>query len=296
MTFQNSYGSLGTNGGIIKVNTNQVNSPTAIYYVRERTYITAEAVTQAINDIDLTLDYWSEGTTNLGSTNPIQFSPNDHKNYKANLKGKPYFTSRHLRLSTTVGAPDTLYWQEHPSTDVTQYRIYRMVRPAGGTTGPEQLIATVNRGTTTYVDYDYVISNMFYYQVYYDVRAFYLPNGTTSDPNFVSTFSQIAPSIADGKNLFVSAFQENPTEYSISNYPNPFNPTTTVNYQLPQNGFVTIKVFDVLGKEVATLVNENKSAGYYNANFDASKLTSGVYIYTITANNFMLSKKMLLVK
>ena len=117
-----------------------------------------------------------------------------------------------------------------------------------------------------------------------------------SDPDFVAVCAEIAPSMLNGPIRNTSMASEIPTEYSISNYPNPFNPTTTVNYQLPQNGFVTIKVFDVLGKEVATLVNENKSAGYYNANFDASKLTSGVYIYTITANNFTLSKKMLLVK
>jgi hypothetical protein len=88
-----------------------------------------------------------------------------------------------------------------------------------------------------------------------------------------------------------------PQEYELNqNYPNPFNPTTTINYQLPENGFVTIKVYDMLGKEVSTLVNENKSAGYYKVNFGASKLTSGVYVYIINANNFVQSKKMLLMK
>ena len=137
---------------------------------------------------------------------------------------------------------------------------------------------------------------MFYYQLYYDVRAYYQPNGSTSDPDFISTFGQIAPSYNDGQKATAFAAQEVPTEYSISNYPNPFNPTTTINYQLPENGFVTIKVYDVLGKEIATLVNENKSGGYYNINFDASKLTSGVYIYTINVNGFTQSKKMLLMK
>ncbi|MBM4172709.1 MAG: T9SS type A sorting domain-containing protein [Ignavibacteria bacterium] len=86
-----------------------------------------------------------------------------------------------------------------------------------------------------------------------------------------------------------------------SNYPNPFgktipsrNPTTTINYQLPEDGHVTIKVYDLLGREVATLVNENKQAGYHKIDFDASRLTSGIYIYTINANNFAQSKKMIL--
>ncbi|MBI5729849.1 MAG: T9SS type A sorting domain-containing protein [Ignavibacteriales bacterium] len=88
-----------------------------------------------------------------------------------------------------------------------------------------------------------------------------------------------------------------PDKYGLyQNFPNPFNPTTTINYQLPNDGFVTIKVYDMLSKEVAVLVNENKSAGYYKIDFNASKLTSGVYIYTITANNFIQSKKMLLMK
>ncbi len=100
------------------------------------------------------------------------------------------------------------------------------------------------------------------------------------------------------KDDFQSMLSEQlPTDYALrQNNPNPFNPTTTINYQLPENGFVTIKVYDLLGKEVATLVNENKSAGYYKVNFDASKLTSGVYIYTINAGKYTQSKKMLLTK
>ena len=87
------------------------------------------------------------------------------------------------------------------------------------------------------------------------------------------------------------------TDYKLAqNYPNPFNPTTTINYQLPQNGYVTLKVYDILGKEVATLVNEQKNQGRYSVNFDASKLASGVYIYRIQVNDYVSSRKMLLVK
>jgi hypothetical protein len=87
------------------------------------------------------------------------------------------------------------------------------------------------------------------------------------------------------------------TEYGISqNYPNPFNPATTINYQLPSNSMVTIKVYDILGNEIKTLVNEYKQAGRYNVSFDASKLSSGVYIYRITAGDYSSAKKMTLVK
>ena len=94
----------------------------------------------------------------------------------------------------------------------------------------------------------------------------------------------------------VSTNVEVPSEYKLENYPNPFNPTTTISYQLPEAGMVTLKIYDMLGKEVATLVNEVKQAGYYSTTFDAGKLASGIYISTIQTNNFTQSKKMLLVK
>lgn len=90
---------------------------------------------------------------------------------------------------------------------------------------------------------------------------------------------------------------ELPSAYYLSqNYPNPYNPATTINYQLPQNGFVTLKIYDILGKEVATLVNEQKTQGRYSINFDASRLASGVYIYQLRVNDYVSSKKMLLLK
>lgn len=82
----------------------------------------------------------------------------------------------------------------------------------------------------------------------------------------------------------------------LQNFPNPFNPSTQITFSLPERSNVVLKIFDILGKEVATLVNEQKSAGTYNVNFDASKLSSGVYIYTLQAGNFMESYKMLLMK
>jgi hypothetical protein len=88
-----------------------------------------------------------------------------------------------------------------------------------------------------------------------------------------------------------------PSTYALSqNYPNPFNPSTTINFDLPTDGNVSLKLYDMSGKEVATLVNEVRSAGYYSVNFNASQLTSGVYFYTISADNFTATKKMLLVK
>ncbi len=84
--------------------------------------------------------------------------------------------------------------------------------------------------------------------------------------------------------------------YLAQNYPNPFNPTTTIQYSIPQRSNVTLKVYDVLGSEIATLVNEEKERGVYTVNFNASNMASGMYIYRITAGSFVETKKMILLR
>lgn len=108
----------------------------------------------------------------------------------------------------------------------------------------------------------------------YQVEAVALPNSTTGVEN-----------------------ADLPTDFNLNqNYPNPFNPTTTISYSLPTNGFVTLKVYDILGKEVAMLINEEKQAGSYTTNFDASNLASGTYIYRLSAGSSVQIKKMTLIK
>jgi hypothetical protein len=90
---------------------------------------------------------------------------------------------------------------------------------------------------------------------------------------------------------------EIPKVYSLDqNYPNPFNPTTTIKFGLPHDGFVTLKIYDVLGNEVYTVDNSYRKAGYYEARFDASNWASGVYFYKLETEGFTSAKKMLLVK
>ncbi len=88
-----------------------------------------------------------------------------------------------------------------------------------------------------------------------------------------------------------------PSQYELTqNYPNPFNPSTNINFTIPNNEFVTLKVYNILGSEVATLVNENLSAGSYRFNFDAADLASGIYLYELKAGTFKEIKKMNLLK
>ena len=91
-----------------------------------------------------------------------------------------------------------------------------------------------------------------------------------------------------------------PTSYALGqNYPNPFNPTTTIKYDIPAEGsqhVVTLKVYDIIGREVATLVNETKDAGSYQVTFNANKLASGVYFYRLQSGNYSSVKKLVLLR
>jgi beta-glucanase (GH16 family) len=120
------------------------------------------------------------------------------------------------------------------------------------------------------------------------------PDSTTVFPqkmyvDYIRVYQDMPSSVEEGRVL--------PEEYNLfQNYPNPFNPTTTIKYQLPEAGNVRIKVFDTLGKQVATLVNEEKSAGNYAVDFNAGDLSSGMYFYTLSTENSYRVKKMLLLK
>lgn len=113
---------------------------------------------------------------------------------------------------------------------------------------------------------------------------------------------QVAEALLSSKSIAVDkisnlSIHTIPKGYGISqNYPNPFNPNTSIDYQLPKDGLVVIKIYDILGNEIKTLINENKPAGSYTVIFNASKLSSGVYIYRIAAGDFTASKKMTLIK
>ena len=100
----------------------------------------------------------------------------------------------------------------------------------------------------------------------------------------------------DPVNISEELFSPNPRYLLSNNYPNPFNPATTIRYELPERGFVTLKVFDVLGNEVATLVNQEKPAGSYQVEWNAFNLPSGIYFYRMRAGNFTDTKKLILLK
>ncbi len=117
-------------------------------------------------------------------------------------------------------------------------------------------------------------------------------NDPNSDPIMVPVIVKI------GNVTGLDNITENlPTEYGLKqNYPNPFNPSTTISYQLPKTSNVKLTIYDILGKKIKTIVDEKQAAGNYNVFFNAGKLPSGIYIYTINADEFFSSKKFILLK
>ena len=135
---------------------------------------------------------------------------------------------------------------------------------------------------------------------------FISPSGSSvtvvaSDPNAPDNGTISAESVTwyygNGTPSDVEQLDELANSFSLAqNYPNPFNPVTNIQYSIPQASYVTLKVYDVLGNEIATLVNEKLSAGVYNSRFDGAALSSGIYFYTLKADNFADTKKLILVK
>jgi hypothetical protein len=102
----------------------------------------------------------------------------------------------------------------------------------------------------------------------------------------------------NGGLTFVSYNPEiTPDKYSLSqNYPNPFNPVTNIKFEIPRSGFVSIIVYDLLGREISTLVNQQMQPGGYSIDWDASNYPSGAYFYKIESGNYSESKRMVLIK
>ncbi len=118
------------------------------------------------------------------------------------------------------------------------------------------------------------------------------PDGFKVDffSNRIFAYYSIANNVEENKSPFPGGY------YLYQNYPNPFNSSSIIKYSIPKTSQVTLKIFNILGKEIATLVNEEKPAGSYTVNFDGSNLPTGVYIYRITTGNYSAAKKLILLK
>ena len=200
----------------------------------------------------------------------------------------PQFTAS-ITMSGSWGQNPTLSFSANQS-DIDYYILKKEYNFGSGWGTPQY----VNPASNPYTDYNVLRSKTGDLSARYSVQAIDENSYASAYSSYVSTLGQ-----SQWKN---KGKEENPAdikEYSLlMNYPNPFNPSTTISYQIPSNNFVTLKVYDVLGNEVSTLVNEWQEQGSYNAQFttNGKQLSSGMYFYTLTAGKFTDTKKFILMK
>ncbi len=179
--------------------------------------------------------------------------------------------------TSVTGADVVLNWATYSEINNAGFEIERTVLPTNTWSRIGQVKG--NGSVNTFSKYSYVDRNLQSGIYHYRLKQI--------DFNGNFEYFQLPEAVTIGV----------PDKYFVDqNYPNPFNPHTTIAYGIPQAGNVVLKIFDMAGREVKTLVNEYKDAGYYVARFDGSSLSSGTYIYRIESGNFVSAKKMVLLK
>ncbi|MBU2491712.1 MAG: T9SS type A sorting domain-containing protein [Bacteroidetes bacterium] len=288
--FQNSYG-----GGSITVEGESKSSPTDVIYVKRDYSKNASAQNYISNGIQYTFTEWKDDLNRTYTGPSYTFFPDGHRTYTAYFAvDKPVFTTadRGLTCPSAVGQPITLVWNDHENSSVS-YKIYRIVKH-NGVTGPETLVGTKPHGTTTFTDREYAKTSTYEDLIKYDVRAYYSPNGSYSDPNWISVIGEVLFKQSTNNEIVNS-------DYSLSNYPNPFNPSTNLEFNLPEAANVRLTIYNVLGEQVKEIANSYIPAGSYSAvwngdNKYGDKVNSGIYFSVLETNKKRIVQKMILSK
>jgi hypothetical protein len=189
--------------------------------------------------------------------------------------------------ATSFGGSVTLQWST--ATETNNYGFY--VQRATSQTGPFATISPLIPGAGTSLQehsYSYSNNNISDGTYYYRIGS----QNTTGVIEYSTPIKFVVGGVEEVKSTTTL-----PRVFALSqNYPNPFNPTTTIAYQLPKESFVKVTLYDALGQQIRTLVNESEQAGFKSVSFDGSNLASGVYFYRINAGSFNDVKKMILLK
>ncbi|MDD5362106.1 MAG: T9SS type A sorting domain-containing protein [Ignavibacteria bacterium] len=239
-------------------------------------------------------------------------------NLSSILQATPPSRPMGLNIYKTLCEKDRRYplitWNHNMEPDMLQginsaykrYKIFRAISDINNVPGDFLEIADtlINKDDSpAYIDYSTYgnckegSSSTNDYRLRYKIKAVDNTNWASVYSDFVSIVTRYLNrnSDDDGDNMLPIA--NAPKTYKLSqNYPNPFNPSTTIAYSLPKDSKVSLKIYDITGREVKSLVNDIKPAGYYSISFNGSELSSGVYFYKIEAGNFVQVKRMVLIK
>ncbi|NWG29209.1 MAG: T9SS type A sorting domain-containing protein [Ignavibacteriaceae bacterium] len=189
-------------------------------------------------------------------------------------------------------------WGKYPGNiqgTIIGYRIYRCANHIPGQPGTFSLFASVDEDVFEYTDETSTVGIDYKANSYY-IKCIYTDDEESIFETSATNTIEIQLEIPQ-KRYLLNNRQLVQNEFNLSqNFPNPFNPSTTIIYTLQENSFVTLKVFDILGNEITTLVDEHTVAGNHSVIFNASELPSGIYFYSLTAGNLTSSKKLILLK
>ena len=249
----------------------------------------------------------SNESTNSLTNYCISFSSNDiyanwtywplNNLYKSHYDSAPLAPEDYVLSIHQVGNNKypKLTWSLNNEPDVRNktsnaYKIERRTRNSGlGAWSVWSNIANLGGTVSTYIDYSINTAGGGDKEAEYRITAIDIGNNQSPQQSVVIIYGM------GGLDKISSI--DNVIEYELNqNYPNPFNPSTKISYSIKEDGFVTLKVYDILGVEIATLVNEPKTAGSYEAEFNAAQLPSGMYIYKLQSGAFTDVKKMMLTK
>lgn len=217
------------------------------------------------------------------------------------LTGEQQLTSNGLYDGEAIFSPDgtQIIWSEETAALSGISNIWKM--NVDGTN--KQNLTNVSIGRCDYPIYSLDGTKIYY--SYYDSTQWDIysmnTDGTnqiniTNTPGYdefawqIGTTNLVSTSVKDKLDFVVNEFK------LFQNYPNPFNPSTTISYNVPYSSIIKLKVYDILGKEIRTLVNDFRQAGKYSVTFDASNLPSGIYICTLKSKNFSSTEKLMLLK
>ena len=181
-------------------------------------------------------------------------------------------------VGNAVGSTVALHWNRNQEADLAGYEVYRSRMP---NFDPDTMAAYATTSDTAFTDIDGQQGNS-----YYALRAIDIHSNQSPKSNEVAILL-----------VGVEEKRTMPTAYALhQNYPNPLNPSTTIDFSIPREEWIVLRVFNALGEEVAELFNETKPAGSYSVLFNASGLTSGVYFYNMSADDFSQTRKMILLR
>jgi hypothetical protein len=241
---------------------------------------------QVVNGLSRKWNKWSVGVNDFSDIS-VSHTVTQELTSQANYWTQPTAPTGPSVTSYGISYNPKVQWNRNSESDVTCYKVYRN----------NSEIATVSQtsvGVNPYyvdesVTWNGVNAGDLQYSYYVKAQNSYSMLSAASTVITITTWGEI-----QGKGGI--AVQSVPQKHSISNYPNPFNPTTTIVYQVPEASHVNVTVSDYLGREISTLANEFKNAGIYKVQFNASKLASGIYYYRMHSGNFTKVERMILQK